>query len=98
MLTAAAWWQYHTTMVRSQIQLTEDQHRRLKRWARKLGISMAEAIRRCVADRLAVVEAAPTRASLVREALGVVGRYSDPAGKSDVARRHDETLADAYRR
>lgn len=85
-------------MVRSQIQLTEEQHRQLKRWARKLGISMAEAIRRCVAERLAAEETAPTRAALLREALAVAGAYTDPSGASDVARRHDERLADAYRR
>lgn len=84
--------------MRSQIQLTEEQHRRLKRWARKLGISMAEAVRRCVADRLEAEEMAPTRAALVREALAVAGTYLDPTGVSDVARRHDELLADAYRR
>lgn len=85
-------------MVRSQIQLTEDQHRRLKRWARKLGISMAEAIRRCVADRLAAEETAPTRAALVREALAVAGAYVDPSGTPDIARRHDDALVNAYRR
>ena len=84
-------------MVRSQIQLTEDQHQRLKRWAGKLGISMAEAIRRCIAERLAAEEAAPTRAQLVREALAVAGAYTDPSGASDVALRHDDLLGDAYR-
>lgn len=85
-------------MIRSQIQLTEAQHRRLKRWARKLGISMAEAVRRCVDDRLAAEEATPTRATLVREALAVAGAYSDPEGASNIARRHDEVLANTYRR
>ncbi len=59
---------------------------------------MAEAIRRCVAERLAAEEEAPTRVTLVREALGAAGAYSDPSGDSDIARRHDELLADAYRR
>jgi uncharacterized protein (DUF2267 family) len=85
-------------MVRSQIQLTEAQHRQLKRWARKLGISMSEAVRRCVAERLAAEEAAPSRAALVREALSVAGAYADPEGASDVARRHDDFLPDAQRR
>jgi hypothetical protein len=40
-------------MVRTQIQLTEEQCVQLKRWASRLGISLAEAVRRCVADRLA---------------------------------------------
>jgi hypothetical protein len=85
-------------MIRSQIQLTETQHRRLKKWARKLGISMAEAIRRCVDDRLAAEETLPTRATLVREALAVAGAYADPEGATDIARRHDEELAKAHRR
>lgn len=59
---------------------------------------MAEAVRRCVTDRLATEEAAPTRTALVREALGVAGAYTDPSGTHDVARRHDEALADAYGR
>jgi len=85
-------------MVRSQIQLTEAQHRRLKGWARKLGISMSEAVRRCVDEQLAANDVAPSRAALVREALSVAGAYADPEGAADVARRHDDVLAEAYRR
>jgi hypothetical protein len=33
-------------MVRTQIQLTEEQDRQLKRWSAGLGISLAEAVRR----------------------------------------------------
>ena len=81
-------------MIRTQIQLTEEQHRELKRWSSRLGISMAEAVRRCVADGLEAMrgeEAAPDR---VKEALDVIGRYA--SGRTDVAERHDEHLADAY--
>ncbi len=35
-------------MVRTQIHLTEDQHRELTRYSRRVGISMAEAVRCCV--------------------------------------------------
>jgi hypothetical protein len=85
-------------MVRTQIQLTPEQHRRLKRWAQQRGISLAEAVRRCVADRLDAEQTAPTREMMVREALQVVGTYTDPSGANDVAKEHDQYLADAYRK
>jgi len=81
-------------MVRLQIQLTRTQHRALKRWADRLGISFAEAVRRCVAEKLARDEAATSRADRVREAQGVVGKYA--SGRSDVAERHDDYLSDAF--
>lgn len=84
-------------MVRTQIQLTESQHRAVKRWASRLGISLAEAIRRCVADRLSRDETLAGRTDRVREARAVIGKYADPAGRSRVAQDHDDHLADAYR-
>lgn len=87
-------------MIRTQIQLLPEQHKALKRWADRLGISLAEAIRRCVSDRLGREEGegAGGRADRVREALAVVGKYRDRgrAGKSRVAQDHDDHLADAY--
>ena len=83
-------------MVRTQVQLTEEQHKRLKRWAQARGISLAEAVRRCVAERLASEAPEGGRADRVREALAVVGKYADPAGPSRVARDHDEHLEDAF--
>ena len=35
---------------------------------------------------------------MVREALQVVGTYTDPSGANDVAKEHDQYLADAYRK
>ena len=84
-------------MVRTQIQLTQEQHRALKRWAARLGISLAEAIRRCVADRWSRDAALTGPADRVREARAVVGKYADPSGPSRVALDHDDHLADAYR-
>ena len=84
-------------MIRTQIQLTEEQHRQLKRWARRQGVSMAEAVRRCVGDRLASELGPSRRAERVQEALAVCGGYRDPAGRSTVAKDHDAALADAYR-
>lgn len=85
-------------MVRTQIQLTLDQHRRLKRWAQQRGISLSEAVRRCVVAHLDAEQGAPARATLVREALQVAGTHQDPEGATDVAREHDRHLSDAYRR
>lgn len=84
-------------MIRTQIQFTEEQHRALKRWARERDISLSEAVRRCVADRLSREgTAAARRADRVREAQAIVGKYTDPSGPSTVARDHDDHLADAY--
>jgi hypothetical protein len=85
-------------MVRTQIQLPEDQYRRLRRWAGRLGVSLSEAMRRCLAEHLDREEAAPSREELVRAALAVCGKYSGPKGPSRVAADHDRHLAEAYRR
>ncbi len=85
-------------MVRAQIQLPEDQHRRLRRWARQRGISLSEAVRRCVAEQLAQDGLSPTREDRVQAALAVCGRYAGRPGSSRVAVEHDRHLADAYRR
>ena len=84
-------------MVRTQIQLTEEQHRRLHRWARRLGISLAEAVRRCVSERLDREEAAPSYEDRVRAALSVAGKYADPEGHTRVGIEHDRYLEEAYR-
>lgn len=84
-------------MIRTQIQLTSEQHRLLKRWAAARGVSLAEAVRRCIAERLAAEAGSPSRASLIREAMAVAGSYRDPKGAHDVAREHDAYLGRAYR-
>lgn len=81
-------------MVRTQVQLTEDQHRRLRRWAQTLGISLAEAVRRCVAEHLAAHEVVPSREDRIRAALALAGKYSDP--DPNVAVEHDRYLAETY--
>jgi hypothetical protein len=83
-------------MVRLQVQLPEMQVQALRRWADKLDISLSEAVRRSVAERLAREEGAPSREVQVRAALAVCGRYRDPAGRSRVAVDHDRHLAEAY--
>ena len=85
-------------MIRAQIQFTAVQHRLLKRWAQQREISISEAVRRCVDERLAVELASPSKAMMVREALTVAGAYSDVKGGRSVAKDHDAYLADAFRR
>jgi hypothetical protein len=85
-------------MIRTQIQLTEEQHRWLKRWARDRGISLSEAVRRCVESRLAAEGMEDRHSDRVRRALAVVGKYSDPEGSSTIGRDHDTVLVEAYRR
>ena len=52
---------YADIMVRTQVRLTEAQHRRLRRYAGRLGISLAEAVRRCVDAHLVREATAPSR-------------------------------------
>ena len=85
---------YSSDMIRTQIQLTEAQARRLRAHARQHDISLAEAIRRCVDKGLA--EQAEDRASLYVRAGGLVGRFRDRQGASDLASGHDRHLDDTY--
>jgi hypothetical protein len=85
-------------MVRTQVQLTEEQYRQLKRWAARFRISLSEAVRRCIEERMDAEKSASGRKAMVREALAVCGKYQDPEGLTDVAVTHDQHLFRAYRR
>ncbi len=81
-------------MVRTQIQLTEQQARRLRSQARERGLSLAEVIRRYVEKGLS--EEAPNRAALYDRAARVVGRFRDRRAAHDVSSRHDRYLDEAF--
>lgn len=81
-------------MIRTQIQLSEAQARKLRAAARRDGISLAEAIRRLVDRGLA--EAGTERAQRYERAGKVVGRFRDRRGKRDVATQHDAYLDEAF--
>jgi hypothetical protein len=82
-------------MVRTQVQLTEDQLRTLRRRAARQNVSIAEVVRRAV-EALLRSDLGPTDEELRRRAVEVAGRFR--SGKRDVAKRHDKYLAEAYRR
>jgi Ribbon-helix-helix protein, copG family len=81
-------------MVRTQIQLTDLQARRLRAEARERGLSLAEMIRRYVEKGLS--EETPDRSALYERAARVVGRFRDRRRARDVSSRHDRYLDEAF--
>lgn len=79
-------------MLRTQIQLDENQARLIKEAARLEGVSMSEIIRRCIAR--ALPELTTERAGRYLRARRAIGVAS--SGAPDVAQRHDAYLEDAF--
>lgn len=82
---------YDGFMIRTQIQLTEEQSEGLKRLATEAGISMAELVRQAV-DRLLASGGAPDRDEIARRSLALIGTFS--SGIPDLAEEHDRYLAE----
>ena len=79
------------------MQLDPVQHRRVKRRAQRLGVSVSEVIRRCVDAGLSD-DAVDVAEAVRRRALAVAGRYADLAGHRDTAAEHDAALAEAFKK
>ena len=80
-------------MVRTQIQITEEQAACLRQLSEAQGASMAELVRQgidCIIRKGGVVSPKELRA----RAAAAAGRFH--SGKKDVARRHDKHLAEAF--
>jgi Arc/MetJ-type ribon-helix-helix transcriptional regulator len=77
-------------MVRTQLQLTEEQIRALRLLSMQQNKSMSELVRESV-DLLLRKQA---RSSAVERALGAAGSFR--SGKSDISLNHDSYLAEAY--
>jgi len=78
-------------MIRTQIQLTDDQAQALRALSAKTGLSIAELIRRGLVPLLrGGLAEHDERAS---RAAAVVGRFH--SGKTDISVDHDQYLADA---
>jgi hypothetical protein len=80
-------------MVRTQIQLTEEQAKAVKKIASAQGLSVAELIRRAV-DNIVNSSTIVDTEERKRRALEIVGRFR--SGKKDVSKEHDAYLAEAY--
>ena len=80
-------------MVRTQIQLTDEQARAIKKLATAKGVSVAEVVRRAVEG---IIKASPQADMEERQkrARDIVGKFR--SGKRDVSKRHDAYLADVY--
>jgi predicted Ser/Thr protein kinase len=80
-------------MVRTQIQLTEEQVKKIKKIAASRGVPMAEVIRDAVEG--AIRSGAGTiSAERRKRALEIVGKFR--SGKRDVSRKHDAYLTEAW--
>jgi hypothetical protein len=77
-------------MIRTQIQLTDEQLHKLRRAAREQGVSVAEIVRRCI-DR-AIDDEIPGRRNDYARAARLVGAFEDHEGARDVSARHDDYL------
>ena len=81
-------------MLRTQIQLEEEQMQWLRAKARAMGISVSQLIREGIKFYRAHQEHLPKDRK--RKDLEAIGRFS--SGASDVAKRHDDYLAEAYKK
>ena len=82
-------------MVRTQIQLTEEQARRLKAVAGARGVSMAELIRQSV-DSFVRTTGGIDPAERRKRAMAIAGRFR--SGVADLGRNHDRYLDEAYKK
>ncbi len=80
-------------MVRTQIQLTEEQARALREMAAEEGVSLAELIRRSV-EATIQSHGGVSMAERRRRAIAAAGRFH--SGLYDLAANHDKYLAEVY--
>ena len=79
-------------MVRTQIQLTEDQARMLRELSLSSRESVAALIRKAI--DLFLITGKPDRIALYRQAMAVAGKYKTE--QSDIAVEHDRYLEEAF--
>ena len=81
-------------MVRTQIQLTEAQAKKVKEIADHRGVSMAEVIRDAI-DGVIRSKGGALLEDRRARALEIVGKFR--SGRKDVAKKHDAYLAEAFK-
>jgi Arc/MetJ-type ribon-helix-helix transcriptional regulator len=82
-------------MVRTQIQLTEEQVRKIKKVAMAKHQSVAELIRQAV-DNILKAGASADMEDRRKRAVNIAGKFS--SGKSDISRKHDSYLTEAFKK
>lgn len=82
-------------MLRTQVQFTEEQYRRIRLLAQRRGVSISQVVRESV-ERHLETETYDAEA-LYSKVAEVVGKYDDREGRDDLASNHDEYLDEAYR-
>jgi plasmid stability protein len=82
-------------MVRTQIQLTDEQARKLRRRAKQRGISMSAMIRQCLDQGLD--DQSPDLGATYQRAARLIGLFPDREGAGDLATGHDQYLEKAFR-
>jgi hypothetical protein len=83
-------------MIRTIIQLTEEQHRVLKELAAEYHVSMSEMVRRSVDALSQNKPRARSREEIRRRAMEAAGFIKDTSGPSDLSINHDFYLEEAY--
>ncbi len=81
-------------MLRTQVQFTSEQSRRLRSLARRQGVSLAELVRQSV-DRLLEDESSHP-AVRYRRAARLIGAFADRERAKNLSRRHDRYLRESY--
>jgi hypothetical protein len=81
-------------MVRTQIQLTEEQMERLRTAAERERVSIAELIRRSI-DRTIGCNHGISLAAQKRRAIELAGRFA--SGRENISAEHDKHLEEAFR-
>ena len=79
-------------MIRTQVQLTPAQVRKLRRVAKEQGVSTAEIVRRCIERGIDDLSGSPDRYA---RASRLVGKFRDRQRKKDVSAAHDAYLEKA---
>ena len=81
-------------MVRTQVQLTDEQYNALKELSQHNQESIAAIIRKAI-DRLLITRK-PDRKALYRAAKSIVGKYN--SGIGDISVEHDRYLEEAFKK
>ncbi|MDJ0761999.1 MAG: CopG family transcriptional regulator [Myxococcota bacterium] len=82
-------------MIRTQIQLRPQQERVLRRYAQAKGISLAEAVRRCI-DRMLLDDETNDIDIKYKQAAQLIGSLSEKMGATNLSSDHDTYLESAF--